>query len=197
MRRSPIAFALLLAAGLCAPSCRRPELPDEKAVELVRAYNDRVIAAYRHADARLVEGFAGPDEAKKILGLVGVKADQGLFMEATILEFRSHGVKQADGKVVVETREKWYYRDRRMKTGAQEGQDSTDTYHLRYTLGKPEGKWVVEQVDFASPPQVGRTEVLTTGDAETMHGISLRDDAQAPPRAPGTAAPTSHGAEKR
>lgn len=186
MKRLGAGTRIALAAILLSAGCREAGLGDEKAIELVRAYNDRAVAAYRNADARLVEGFAAPDEAKKLLGLIGVKIDQGVFMEATLLELRAVGVSRSAGKVLVETRERWYYRDRKMKTGEQAGQDSTDSYHLRYTLGKAETKWLVEQVEFASPPVIGRTEVQTKGDVETMHGISLRDDVERPASGGGT-----------
>lgn len=179
-RSGRVARAFAVALQLAAAACRPPGLSDEKALELVRNYNERVIAAYRHADAALVEGVAAPDEAKKLTGLIGVKIDQGVFMEASLLELRAASFVREGEKVVVETRERWYYRDRRMQSGEQVGQDSTDTYHLRYTLRQFDGRWLVEQVDFASAPQVGRTEVPTQGDIETMHGISLRDDIAMP-----------------
>ena len=106
-------------------------LGEARATRLVRAYNGKVIEAFRTGDARLVEGVAGPKEAKKLTGLIGVKLDQGLTLDAQLLELRVLKVERAHDAVLVETAEEWYYQERRIGSGERVGQDSRDRYHMR------------------------------------------------------------------
>jgi hypothetical protein len=159
-------------------------LDEAKATRLVRAYNDKVIEAFKTGDARLVEGVAGPKEAKKLTGLIGVKLDQGLTLDAQLLEFKVLKVEPGEDQVVVETAEQWYYRERRIGSGEPVGQDSRDQYRMRYVLRQWDSRWVVDEIQFAAPPQVGRTVVPNQAAPDVFHGVRSLGPGSSPPEPP-------------
>lgn len=161
-----VALAALLL-GLAA--CRG--LSDEKAVGLVQAYNRRIVEAYRTSDHQIAALVASPREIKKLAGLIGVKYDRGMALDAELLELKVLGIERREGAVVVRTDERWHYLDRRIGTGSQVGRDSNDHYVMRYFLRPVEGRWVVDAVEWAEPPQVGRVEAPIRGDAQVLHGV--------------------------
>ncbi|HEX9049225.1 MAG TPA: hypothetical protein VF841_01710 [Anaeromyxobacter sp.] len=160
---------LLLAAG-----CDR--LSDEKAVGVVRGYDRALVEAYRTGDARPLEGWAGPAEKKKVAGLIGVKLDMGITLDAHMLDFKPLAIERRGGAVTVTAAERWYYLDRRIGTAQQVGQDSRDEYTIRYSLEKHDGRWLVMGIDYAAPPRVGRQETMGA-DVRIVHGFdSLNPD---------------------
>ena len=163
--------ALLLLLGTAG--CSR--FADDEAVALVRAYNRRIIEAYATNDPRRVEEVAGPEEAKKILGLVGVKADMGLSLHARMDEFKVAGVVREGDEIVVRSHERWSYEDRSIASGALVGSRSFDSYDMRYHLAHVDGRWVVVRVEFASPPHVGRKEAPVTAPPDVFHGSTPGD----------------------
>jgi len=171
--------AALLGAALAGCGGMR----DADAERLVRTYLDRVAEAYRTSDEQVVEPLVGDEQGKKLLGLIGVKRDAGITLDAKLLEIRFERFSRAGGEVLVDTRERWYYRDRKIGTGEQAGADSTDAYHVRYHLARPKDRWVVERLEFLDPPEVGRKTAPVTTDVRVLHGML------APPQtAPGPAA---------
>lgn len=174
-RRAAFVAALTAIAG-----CR--ELPDARAEALVRAYNQKVAEAYRMGDQRIVDDLVGDEEGKKLLGLIGVKADMGITLDATLTDFRVLGShRSAKGGVDLLTEERWHYRDRRIGTGEIVGQESDDHYFLRYALRKSEKNWVVASIAFERPPEIGRTVVTNAADPRVFHGMT--SSAPAPPGA--------------
>lgn len=163
------ALGAALIAALLVAGCGR--LSDADALAVVRAYDSRVIEAFRTGDARPVEAVAGPEEAKKLTALVGVKRDMGIFLDARLELLVPDSVERAGGEIAVRTRERWYYQDRRLDTGEQVGQDSTDLYEMRYVLQRLDGRWVVTRVEFVAPPIVGRTQAPTGAPASVFHGV--------------------------
>ena len=181
---------IFLAATLAAlTGCRA--LPRERAESLVRRYNAKLIQAYRLGDERVIEGLVGDSEAKKILGLIGVKADMGITLDAALTEFRLTGLeRQGRDAVDVLTEERWHYRDRQIGSGETVGQQSDDHYFLRYALRKERKSWVVSQVSFERPPEVGRTSAPNRSSPKAFHGGMSQppQPAQPPPQpAPGSA----------
>lgn len=160
--------AWALAAGLVI-ACGG--MSDEDAVALVKRYNELNIEAFRSGDATLTEATTGLEEGKKLLGLIGVRLDQGLVLDARMLEFAPVAVERRDGAVFVTARERWYWLERRIGTGQQVGLDSVDRYVVRYRLGREEGRWVVLGKDFVEPPQVGRPPAAWQGSARDLHGL--------------------------
>ncbi len=146
--------ALALVALCAFAGCRG--LSDEGAVRLVRAYDDKLVEAYRTSDEQLMEGLVGPEEGKKLLGLIGVKYDMGFTLDAQLLEFKPLGVRRQEDWVEVRTEERWRYRDRKIGSGETVGGESRDHYFLTYVLKQEKGRWVVWQVRFDQPPEVGR-----------------------------------------
>lgn len=160
----------LVAAGLVlAAACRG--FSDADAEKLVRTYIQRLIEAYRASDAQVVDPVVSDRQGLKLTGLVGVKRDADLNMEAKLLEIEFLGTRRDGGAVLVETRERWHYRDLQIGTGQQVGEESTDAYHLRYRLAQEKGRWVVDQIEFASPPEVGRKAAPMTIDPRVLHGL--------------------------
>ncbi len=164
---------LLLLLCLCA--CHR--LSDEQAIALVNAYDRAVVEAYRTSDPKRAAGTAGEAEQRKLAGLIGVKLDQGITLDSRLLELQVLGVERDAEAIVVRTHERWYYLERRIGTGEKVGDDSTDTYEMRYRLVREGGRWVVSSIEFASPAQVGRREVFS-GEARILHGIDTANPGQ-------------------
>ncbi len=169
MRR--IATARLLLTGTLTATAACSGLSDRKAEALVRRYNDRLVEAYRTADVEVLEGLVGDQEGKKLTGLIGVKRDMGITLDAELLTFEVLAVERKRESVDVLTDERWFYRDRRIGTGETVGQESADRYSLRYVLRKVKGTWVVEAVRFEGPPQVGRTDAPNRAAPQALHGV--------------------------
>jgi hypothetical protein len=165
--RAPIAIALLALTGL---SCQKGPR-DAEAEEVVRRYNALVTEAYRTGDFRVVQPVIGPDELRRVAAHVGVKLDQGITLDARLVEFKVEAVERKGDEVVVRTEERWHYLDRRIGSGDQVGQDSRDHYRMRYFLQKVDGRWVVDRTEFAEKPEVGRTEVPDKAPASSFHGV--------------------------
>ncbi len=171
MRNPTCVFAAVLVLAACGGG-----MSEEDAVALVRTYNSRVIEAFRTGDARLIDPITGPTDGTRLTGLIGVKTDMGFFLEAKLLELRVLGISRSRDEVTVRTEERWYYLDRRRDTGERIGQDSTDHYFMRYHIRRPEGRWVVDEIAFDKPPEVGRTELPIQLDARTAHGAPQPGD---------------------
>lgn len=149
--KRPFWVATCAGALLAAAGCSR--LSDDEAVALVRSYVDRKADAYRAADAGLVDGVTSTAEGRKILGLIGVKSDMGVTLDAVPLDFTVLRVERAADRVTVFTEERWRYADRRIGSGEQVGQESVDRYRMRYHLAREEGRWVVDAIEFDVPPR--------------------------------------------
>lgn len=172
MSRRPFP-ALLLALLLAAVAMACRSFPDSAAEHLVRTYNEKLIEAYRSSDEQVVEGLVGDEEAKKILGLIGVKKDMGLSLDSTLMEFKIIRIEHpAKSRVEVLSEERWRYADRRIGTGAVVGQESQDHYFMRYTLEQKGKAWVVEKVAFEKPPVVGREETPNRAAPDVFHGMA-------------------------
>ena len=187
-RRSSAAAAVLGVAALTGLMAGCRELPDRRAGALVRRYNEKLIEAYRTGDERIVEGLVGDAEAKKILGLIGVKTDMGITLDATLTEFRVTGVERAGPEAVdVLTEERWHYRDRRIGSGETVGEESDDRYVMRYALRKAGKSWVVFRVAFERPPEVGRTSAPNVAPPRVFHGMAEPPPGAAVSGSPGKA----------
>lgn len=181
MRVGTLLAASALLFAVCGTACRRPS--DARAVQLVRAYNQKLMEAYRASDERLVEGLVGDEEARKLLGLIGVKADMGMTLDASLVEFSVLGVQRPSREILdVLTEERWHYRDRRIGSGETIGQESDDHYFMRYSLKKQKDRWVVWKVGFERPPEVGRQSAPSTSRPADLHGMTT---APRPDRRPG------------
>jgi hypothetical protein len=177
MNAMPRAFACLLAL-LALVGCDR--FSDEKAVLLVEQYNRALVEAFRLSDFQVMTPVTGPGELKKITGLIGVKADMAIALDSELREFKVLGVAREAKEVIVTTDERWYYRDRRIGTGEQVGADSTDHYHMKYFLAQQGERWVVDRVEWAAPPEVGRAEAPIQAAVQSLHGLSTVDPQAAP-----------------
>ncbi len=134
----------------------------EQARQLVEGYNKAVSEAYRRADVKLTDGIVGPNEGRKLTGLIGVRRDMGVTLDSKLLELEMVSVGQDEENkwLEVQTKEKWYYLDRRIGTGEQVGGDSTDEYEMVYQFIWDSERWLVDKIKFAKPPRVGRKHPL-------------------------------------
>lgn len=162
-RLGRLACAALLAAA-CGPS-------DRDAEKLVRTYLTRLVEAYRASDADITAPVVSDRQGRKLTGLIGVKRDADLNLDAQLLDIRFERFQRADGAILVDTRERWQYRDLRIGTGQQVGEASTDSYRLRYRLAREKDRWVVDEIQFLDPPEVGRRAVTLPVDPRALHGL--------------------------
>jgi hypothetical protein len=178
------------AVALCVLSlaaCDRIGRSDAEA--LVRRYNERNIQAFRSGDARLTEETTGEAEGKKLVGLIGVRADLGLVLDASILEFEVTDARRADDGWEVETRERWHWQQRKASDGSPVGPDSTDAYWVRYRLGKEGDRMVVLAIEFLRPPEIGTKQEPWRASARDLHGLPAKGPAPAPTPTPGQVPP--------
>ena len=70
------------------------------------------------------------------------------------------------------TKERWSYRDLKIGTGAQVGEASQDSYEMTYYFTNVNKVWLVDEIKFASPPQVGRTNTPWVADRSALHGTT-------------------------
>jgi hypothetical protein len=171
-----VAAALALALG--AGGCRR--FSDADAQKLVTTYITRLVEAYRASDAEITAPVVSDRQALKLTGLIGVKRDGNLNLDAQLLDLEFEGFERKGEQVLVETRERWRYRDLQIGTGKQVGDESTDAYHLRYHLAREKERWVVDQIEFVDPPQVGRKAAPMAMDPRVMHGLPPKDEEPRP-----------------
>ena len=168
------AATLLLLAGLAFTSgCDR--VSQTQAKQLVERYNQVVSEAYRRGDVRLIDPVVGPNEGKKLTGLIGVRLDLGITLDSQLLALDVIGVEQAKDSLLVQTKERWSYRDLKIGTGAQVGEASQDSYEMTYYFTNMNKTWLVDEIKFAAPPQVGRTNTPWVADRATLHGTTTTE----------------------
>lgn len=163
---------VLLLAGLAAftSGCGRASPADAR--KLVEQYNQVVSEAYRRGDVRLIDPVVGVNEGRKLTGLIGVRLDMGITLDSKLLSLDIAGVEQSGNEMRVRTKERWSYRDLKIGTGAQVGEASLDSYEMLYVFTNLNKTWLVDEIRFATPPQVGRKETPWVADRAAMHGIS-------------------------
>ena len=160
---------VLLCLGF-ATGCGKSAM--DQARQLVERYNQVVAEAYRRGDARLIDSVVGPNEGKKLTGLIGVRLDLGLTLDSQLLSLEVCGVEKSKNTLRVTTKEHWRYRDRKIGTGEQVGEESLDVYEMLYLLKKTGQAWLVEEIRFTRPPQVGRKQMPWLADHEPAPGIT-------------------------
>lgn len=172
MRRN---LALLgMAGAIVVGACGR-NVPAGVAERAIRRYNSVVVEAYRAADPDLVERVAGPEEAKRITGLIGVHLDRGRVLDAELVRLDVEGVRrEPEGGLLVATAERWRYREVDVAKGVPVGEGSEDRYRMTYHLRKHDGSWIVESIRFAEPPQVGRRLAGWEDGGRIRHGEETR-----------------------
>jgi hypothetical protein len=166
-----LASLLVLAACSSGPTSAEAE-------QVVRRYNALVIDAYRTGDYRIAEPIVGQDELRKLVGHIGAKTDQGLTLDAQLLDITIQGVERGGEATLVSTEERWKYVNRRMGSGEPAGPESTDRYRMKYHLKKVGKIWVVDQIEFTEKPEVGQPVPEPQVDVRTMHGLPAKGEAE-------------------
>jgi hypothetical protein len=136
----------------CKPSVTK------QARALVERYNQVVSEAYRRGDAKLINLVVGPREGKKLAGLIGIRSEFGLALDSHLLSLEVNRVERAKDMMRVATRERWRYRNLRIGTGEQVGEESFDSYDMVYTFTNINAAWLVDEIRFTKPPWVGRAQ---------------------------------------
>lgn len=154
MAKSSACSGMLLMLVLLLSACGRPS--QEQARKLVENYNKVVSEAYRRGDVRLIDPVVGPNEGKKLTGLIGVRLDMGLSLDSELLSLDVTDVAAEKTVLRVRTRERWHYRDRKIGTGAQVGEESIDSYEMVYLFTNMNSAWMMDEITFAAPPRVER-----------------------------------------
>lgn len=142
--------------ALLGSGCERATPPDAR--RLVERYNQLVCAAYRQGDATLAASVVGPNEGRKLSGLISARLEVGLTLDAELLALEITATERTATDLRVRTRERWHYRDRRLGSSAQVGEESFDEYEMLYVFTPRDRGWVVNEIRFTSPPQVGRKQ---------------------------------------
>ena len=155
-------------AGLA--SCH--QVSTEEAQGLVERYNRVVSEAYRRGDVRLTDSVVGPNEGKKLTGLIGVRLDMGITLDARLLALEITGVEQSKDELHVRTKERWRYRDLKIGSGEQVGEESEDSYEMLYVFTKIDRAWAVDEIRFTAPAEIGRKTMLWEADRRVLHGIA-------------------------
>lgn len=153
-------LALVLAS--CGPSIR------QEGRELVLRYNDAVSEAYRRGDVKLIDGVVGPNEGKKLAGLIGVRLDLGFTLDSRLLSLEVTGTERSKNELRVRTKEQWRSRDLKIGSGEQVGEESLDAYEMMYVFKKAGKAWLVDEIQFVTPPRIGRKQPLWLAE----HGVS-------------------------
>ena len=165
---------LLLASSLLFTSgCNR--VSQSQAKQLVERYNQVVSEAYRRGDIKLVDPVVGPNEGKKLTGLIGVRLDLGITLDSQLLALDVSSIEQAKNELRVRTKERWSYRDLKIGTGEQVGQSSEDFYEMTYYFTNANKMWLVDEIKFVAPPQVGRTNTPWIADRKDLHGVAMQE----------------------
>ncbi len=164
--RSILALSCVIVA---LTACQRVSV--EEARDLVERYNRVVSEAYRRGDVRLIDPVVGPNEGKKLTGLIGVRLDMGITLDARPLSLDVTDVAQAKDELRVRTKERWRYRDLRIGSGEQVGEESVDSYDMLYVFKRIDQTWVVDEIRFTAPPRVGRRTTPWGADPRLLHGI--------------------------
>jgi hypothetical protein len=177
-----VAGALAALLGLTTVGCRsRDDATGARAA--VQRYLDKTIEAYRVSDAALMDPYVNEQQGRKLTGLIGVKRDAGVYLDAMLLSIEYTLAERRGDRWVVETRERWAYRDRKIGSGQQVGDESLDSYQMRYTFSRDGRRWVLEDLEFTAPPVVGRKSAPIPVDARILHGVRSVDGPK--PDAPG------------
>ncbi len=174
-------FAVVLSLAACRGGGNK-----EEAEQAVRTYLGRLVEAYRTADVSLVDPLVSEQQALKLVGLIGVKQDAGVVLDAKLVDLQFVRAERDPTGWIVETKERWYYRDRKIGSGEQVGQDSTDAYAMRYRFVRKDGKLVLDDLQFVAEPVVGRKTAPMPVDPRILHGLDKPqegDPRDAPPGA--------------
>ena len=170
------AVSVLLLLGAClafTSGCNR--VSQSQARQLVERYNQVVSEAYRRGDVRLVDPVVGPNEGRKLTGLIGVRLDLGITLDSQLLSLEITRVEQTKNQLQVGTKERWSYRDLQIGTGKQVGDASQDYYEMTYYFTNVNKTWLVDEIKFAAPPQVGRTNTPWLADRKGLPGAKMEE----------------------
>lgn len=158
------AVGLLLTAIMLTLILRGDHVSMNQARQLVERYNQVVSEAYRRSDVRLIDPVVGINEGRKLTGLIGVRQDLGLGLDAELLTLDITGVEQSGDELRVRTEERWQYKDVKLANGEPVGEASHDSYAMLYLFKREPQGWFVDEIQFTSPPQVERTQTPWVAD---------------------------------
>ncbi len=171
--QNAVICVFLLASLVFVSGCGRVSKTEAK--QLVERYNQVVSEAYRRGDVRLIDPVVGPKEGKRLLGLIGVRSDLGITLDSELVSLEIVGVEQVKNLLQVRTKEHWRYRDLKIGSGEQVGQASQDFYEMTYCFTNANKVWLVDEIKFAAPPRVGRTNTPWIADRKDLHAVAMQE----------------------
>ena len=151
----------LSAAISTSAGCGRSSTVE--AMQLVLAYNEAVARAYRQGDVSSAMAVVAPREAQRIDGLIGARAQTGMALDCKLLRLEVIDAGKEDDEFKVRTRESWSYVDRGLNSGRAMGPTNLDSYEMLYVFKRQSGNWLVEEIQFSTPPKIGRTNSIWSG----------------------------------
>ncbi len=170
----------MVLCGTLLTSCKQSPL--QRARTLVERYNRAVSEAYRRGDAKLIDPVAGPKESKRLTGLIRIRVDFSLALDSHLLSLDVTGVEQSKAEMRVRTKERWRYRDVRIGTGEQVGEESFGIYEMLYIFTNINKAWLVDEIRFTTPPWGGRRQTPWTADRKAASAIARPAEGPKHPR---------------
>jgi hypothetical protein len=159
---------------------------NEEARKLVEQFNKAVCEAYRRCDITLIDSVVGMNttEGNRLTGLIGARLDLGISLDAQMTALEITRVERVQDDLLIHTKEQWHYRDLKIGSGEQAGEESNDSYEMLYVFRKSDDRWMVAETKFDAPPQVGRKTVPWEMDREKAHGVmtTVETPQETPPK---------------
>ncbi len=141
--------------------CRRHS--SQEALQLVLRYNNAVAEAYRQGDVKFALPVVGSREEHRIGGLIGARSEFGMVLDSELLRLEVLHTEYEGDALSVRTHESWSYLDRRASTGKPVGLPHRDEYDMVYMFKRDATNWLVDEIRFALPPKIGRTNSIWSG----------------------------------
>ncbi len=142
-------WLLLVLCGTLLTSCKQSA--SNQARKLVERYNRVVSDAYRRGDVKSIGTVTGPKEGKRLTGLIRIRSEFNLALDSRLLSLEVTGVEQSEGEMRVRTKERWRYRDVRIGTGQQVGEESLGSCEMLYIFTNLNQAWLVNEIRVTRP----------------------------------------------
>lgn len=131
-----------------------------EALDLVLRYNHATAEAYRKGSADSVAPLVSDREFKRLDGLISARSQTGLNLDSRLLRAEVLEARRGGAEFRVRTREDWEYVDRGARTGRAIGSPMRDSYEMLYIFKRETTNWIMQEIQFATAPKIGRTNSI-------------------------------------
>lgn len=174
--------AILVIMGLivgAASGCRKGEAPEEKAAKETKVAEPKydnalegeegvknAIRGYAKAviDSNMkwglignIRNYATEKEGARVNVFIEERRKENAVMRSRLDDLRFEEISIDADMAFAMTRERWFY-DYVDLDGKLMQPMTEMTYYIRYTLVRPEGRWLVAKIEERKPPMVNRIE---------------------------------------